>query len=118
MLIKYKSLAILGGIAMLASPQGACDDDRGTPSLRVADWTAPVAGNPDTALDDWQPDCGPGFYPCPPYGRANFEVLKNHAFPSANVFADQYANADGELSLADLYQSDKKLLWVFVTAGW
>jgi len=111
-------LALVMGLAI---PLAGCQEDLGDPVIRTADWDAQAPGtdggtssNTNNALAYWQPECGiNGAYACPPYGLKRGDVIANKIFASGNLEADLWANEDGVFSLADYYQSEAKLLFVF-----
>ncbi len=110
----------LAALVGLALPVAGCQEDLGDPVIRQADWDAQAPGtdsggtNSNNALAYWQPECGiSGSYACPPYGLARGDVIKNIVFASGNLEADVWANSDGVFSLADYYQSEAKLLFVY-----
>lgn len=112
----------------LAVTLAGCQENLGDPVIRYADWDAQAPGtdaqssgtdgggssNTNNALAYWQPECGiNGYYACPPYGLKRGDVIQNKIFASGNLEADLWANVDGVFSLADYYQSDAKLLFVY-----
>jgi hypothetical protein len=111
-------LVLLLGVAL---PLTGCQEDLGDPVTRTADWDAEAPGtdggsgtNSNNALAYWQPECGiTGYYACPPYGVKLGDIIPNKIFASGNPEADLWANADGVFSLADYYQSDAKILFVY-----
>lgn len=113
------------GLAGLGLAGGTgCTPDLGDPVLRYADWdaTAPDGDgggtNSNTMLAEWLPDCGPDYYPCPPYGNRRNDVLAEFRMTAANDEALAFADAQGILTLGDFHRTEKKLLFVFQTAGW
>ncbi|MDY0000908.1 MAG: hypothetical protein RBU30_06405 [Polyangia bacterium] len=119
----WAALAILGiGHTMLTGP--GCGEDLGDPVLRYADWDATLpqsdggGTNSNANLAEWLPDCGPGYYPCPPYGTRRNQVLESFDMVAANDEAWELADEDGVFGLVDLHLSGAKLLFVFLTAGW
>lgn len=111
-------LATLWGLTLGAV---ACQPDLGDPTSRQADWDAQApdddgggSSNTNNELALWQPECGiDGFYACPPYGLKRGDIIENKFFAVGNPEAQQWANDDGIFSLADYYQSDAKLLFVY-----
>ena len=101
----------------LAQPLVGCQEDLGDPVIRSADWDAQPPGTDGgsaTALSLWQPACGPdAYYACPPYGLKRGDIIENKFLASGNAQSDSWANAEGIFSLADYYQSDAELLFVF-----
>jgi len=121
-LLKKIPLVAVGCALCFATALG-CSGDLGDPVLRYADWDAQAPGdggatNSNNVLTEWLPECGSGYYPCPPYGTRRGDTVENLLMLAANDAADLMADEDGILSLADLHQSGKKLLFIFMTAGW
>lgn len=112
---------VLGGLGATAT---GCNPDLGDPVLRYADWDATLpeddggGTNSNTSLAQWLPDCGPGYYPCPPYGTRRNEILGSFDMVAANDSARDFADAAEVFGLVDLHLSGAKLLFVFMTAGW
>jgi hypothetical protein len=112
--------------ALLAPALAACgEEDLGPPVIRYADWDAqaPLSdafanSNSNNTLETFLEDCGPGLYPCPPYGIRKNSVLANLEMIAANSYAQDLGNEDGIFSFRDYYQNDTTVLWVFMTAVW
>ena len=131
-------LALLGSFVALT----ACSDGEGAaPPTSTPDSSAPAPDQrlpaPDTmapVADAAPSGCGPGIYPCGPYGKGVGEIIDNLVFQG---FADpnfrcQKAGSmaiDGQspqgLTLGDFHRGGagcpdkrKRVLWVFVSAGW
>ncbi len=119
-----RRLPLAAGLALLlVAPLGSCGSDLGEPVLRQADWdaTSPDDGgstNSNNSLADYMPDCGPDYYPCPPYGTFRGDTVENLNMAAANDVAMDFADSSGVFSMADLRTSGAKLLFVFLTAGW
>ena len=117
----------------------ACSDDSGQSvtkkdggqtqkdrSIAVGD----KAVTPDTTAKT----CGPGIYPCGPYGAKAGDILKNHKFMGFRDPKDLCKDPKDKvpdttksvaLSMQTFFQGDatcptkkKKLLWVLGSAGW
>lgn len=119
----WATLTALAVSATLATAPG-CGEDLGDPVLRYANWDAALpnddggGSNSNSLLAQWLPDCGPDYYPCPPYGTGRNDVLASFDLVAANDEARDLADADGTFGLVDLHQTGAKLLFVFLTAGW
>ncbi|MFH1131855.1 MAG: hypothetical protein V1754_11010 [Pseudomonadota bacterium] len=102
-------------------------------TLDDAGKTSDATTNGDAIEPDKNPPCGPGIYPCGPYGTENDEVIENFVFtgfadPGYRCKAPQDMVRDlataRKISFMDTHQGDptncknKELLWVMVSAGW
>ncbi|MFH2010511.1 MAG: hypothetical protein ABI333_28180 [bacterium] len=121
-MFKKKLPLLLAGVATLALTLSlvGCQEDLGDPVNRQADWdavdpNATTGGtNSNNLLTEWLPECGIGaYYACPPYGLTRGDTFPNKYFAAGNADAHVWANEDGVFSLADYYQSEQKLLFLF-----
>ncbi len=111
---------------LVAMPLAGCVEDLGDPVIRYAEWdaSAPTGDggaantNSNNQLADYVPDCGPDYYPCPPYATKRGGIVENFQMTAVNDAARDYTADGAVLSMADLRGSGAKLLFVFLTAGW
>ena len=117
----------------------ACSDDSGPAGSNKDSGTLPKKDRSITVQDAATPDataktCGPGIYPCGPYGTKAGDVLKNHEFMGFRDAQDQCKDHKDKtldttkavaLSTKTFYLGDsscpakkKKLLWILGSAGW
>ena len=107
-----KGLAAFSAVGMSLALYG-CPAELGDPQPYTATLDEPVVTDITNTLDT----C-PEEYPCPPYGFRLNDTLRNHAYIPANSYGEDLANEDSVISMQDYYDSDSKLLFVMVTAGW
>jgi hypothetical protein len=87
----------------------------------------------DSAASDGPSGCGPGIYPCGPYGAKSGDVIENLRLSGLSdpAFSCKTAGAMTpdtqlrQLSLSDFHSGSascpdkqKRVLWIFVSAGW
>ena len=130
------SLAVL----LLVAHLGCSDDSASAAAIdagRSTDGSAKVARDSAPPIADLLDPkaCGPGVYPCGPYGTKVGDVIENLVFKEAYVDPDFLCKSGAEmkidssrarpLSLGDFHRGSKrcpdkkkKVLWVFVAAGW
>ncbi len=135
---------LLGALLLMHLPgcsEEAAQQDRGAADGGAADATGPT---PDGSLarqdgGGGSPEaggaaCGPGIYPCGPYGVLKGSVIENHKFqgymdPQEHCKPDANKKLDTSrmvpMMLQDWYQGDsacpaskKKLLWILGSAAW
>ena len=114
--LRFSMVAVVA--TLLTAGAVGCGSDLGDPVLRYADWDATVqddggGANSNNMLASWLPDCGPDYYPCPPYGTSRRDIVKNIWMVAANDAAWDLADSEGLFSLADMHQSGAKLLFIF-----
>lgn len=120
---------ILASIFAVAVLVGCSDDTEKTKDSTVVDMAFH-----DMAVGDGGTACGPGVYPCGPYGVQIGDVAANLAFMGFSdddnqctehkdkvmdlSKAHQVAFADWHVGDASCASKKKDLLWVMVSAGW
>lgn len=125
---RYLLVAGLAGLLWGCSDDTNVTQDSGTKDTLSADFT--------NAAGDAAATCGPGIYPCGPYGTKTGDVVENielfgYMDPDELCKANDKKQHDytklHKLSFKDFYQGSKKagcaaykksLLWVMISSGW
>jgi hypothetical protein len=111
---------------------GGCGNEKTQPDTGPTPDTRPLTDS-TAVLDTGEPSCGPGVYPCAPYGTKTNDIAANLDFlgfqdPEEqcevhNTKTPEMAKL-AQISLKDFFRGDpkagckRKLLWVIVSAGW
>jgi hypothetical protein len=129
-----KSILIIAAAGLIGCAEETKAHDAGTQNDKGLIITDGQGADQQQKLDTVGPSCGPGIYPCGPYGKTKGDIIENHQF-NAYADADNLCKDPGQkkvdtsktitLSLKDFYKGDskcpskkKKLLWILGSASW
>ncbi len=134
-----RTLLLVAGAMLVrggCSDDSQADPDRGPGLDGAAEASLPGAADFTTPVPDSGPTCGPGIYPCGPYGTQVGEVIQNLEFygymdPDELCEKNSLKKHDytqlRKISLKDYYLGSSKagcgaykksMLWVMVSSGW